>query len=150
MDTLLCGESRQNLEQKKFASSAGWLPYLPAVLASFFCSSSCILLLQGRVSIQRSSRASSAPALFHPLSRMDLFHHRVRYLSSRACELLLLQLLSTRCPGWRHAVRAGPANKRKIFLKKSYLENHCKLGLENGKHWPWHNSVHTSPDILRI
>ena len=53
--------------------------------------------LEGKVTIRRSLRTSSALDFVY-------FHRRVRYPSSGACELLLLHLLSTRCPGWRHIV----------------------------------------------
>ena len=60
---------------------------------------------QDKVSVQRSLRASSGPALVHTLFRMDLFHRRVRYSSSRACEIRLLQLLSTLSPQCKVSVQ---------------------------------------------
>ena len=50
-----------------------------------------------KVSIQRSVSVSSVPALVYSLSRMHLFHSRVRDPSG-VCELHLLQVLSTRGP----------------------------------------------------
>ena len=60
---------------------------------------------QGKVSIQPSSRASSAPALVSPLSRMDFFHRSGRYLSSEACEHLLLQHLCNLSPQGNVSIR---------------------------------------------
>ena len=33
---------------------------------------------------------------------------------------------------------------------ESKLVNHCKLGLENWKHWPWLYSAYAGPNSLRI
>ena len=74
-----------------------------------------------RSSIQRIFRASSVSVLVYfdcrlkgsiqvgslfsstacvPAIKDDFFHRRVRYPSGEGCELLLLQLLSTRRPRW--------------------------------------------------
>ena len=49
--------------------------------------------------------------------------------------------------------RPGPAKKTDIdflFFWKSYLLNQRNLGLGNGKHWPWNNSVLAGTTILKL
>ena len=47
-------------------------------------------------------------------------------------------------------LRPGPAKKRIKLrtLVESKLVNHCKLGLENWKHLPWHNNAYAGPNSL--
>ena len=57
---------------------------------------------------------------------------------------------------WHHSTCSGP-NSYEVGQPKSgqsFLEsklvNHCKLGLQIWKHWPWLNSANAGPNSLRI
>ena len=58
------------------------------------------LSLQDRVSIKRSLGAFLAPDLVYPGPGSSTVTAGYGYSFSGACEFLLLQLLSTRCPGY--------------------------------------------------
>ena len=47
------------------------------------------------------------------------------------------------------SVRWASHKADKGFLE-SKLANHCKLGIENWKHWPWLNSAYAGPNTSRI
>ena len=78
---------RQELEQKKLASFAGWVPS-PAVKGDY----------PGQRVDESWSRRNPQVSLYGYLT---MLRRRARYPYSGGVELLLLQLLSPRCPGWR-------------------------------------------------
>ena len=127
-DICLKTPGRQEVEQKKLACSAGWIPY-PAVTVDdlgqrvdeTWSKRSSQALLDGYLNLRQNRRTYIHTTCSHSRQREDknwtrrrsqaplygyltLRRRRVRYPYSGSFERLLLQLLSSRCPGWRHAV----------------------------------------------